>query len=115
MLVTAAPFAAALVGALGVFGAPRKVWAADAPPPNTIVIDNFSFAPAVLTVAVGTTVTWINRDDIPHTVVSDVTPRVFKSAPLDTDDKFSYTFAQAGTFKYFCSIHSHMTGTVVVK
>jgi plastocyanin len=78
-----------------------------------VKIDNFSFGPAELTVAVGTTVTWTNRDDIPHTVVS--TNKVFKSKVLDTDEKFSYTFTQAGTFPYFCSIHPKMTGKVVVK
>jgi len=78
-----------------------------------VKIDNFSFGPAELTVPVGTTVTWTNRDDIPHTVVS--TDKVFKSKVLDTDEKFSYTFAQAGSFPYFCSIHPKMTGKVVVK
>ncbi|HKV61266.1 MAG TPA: cupredoxin family copper-binding protein [Candidatus Acidoferrum sp.] len=78
-----------------------------------VKIDNFSFGPAELTVAVGTTVTWTNHDDIPHTVVS--TDKVFKSKVLDTDEKFSYTFAQVGTFPYFCSIHPKMTGKVVVK
>lgn len=78
-----------------------------------VKIDNFSFGPTELTVAVGTTVTWTNRDDIPHTVVS--TDKVFKSKVLDTDEKFSYTFTQAGSFPYFCSIHPKMTGKVVVK
>ena len=78
-----------------------------------VKIDYFSFGPAELTVAVGTTVTWTNRDDIPHTVVS--TDKVFKSKVLDTDEKFSYTFTQAGSFPYFCSIHPKMTGKVVVK
>ena len=78
-----------------------------------VKIDNFSFGPAELTVAVGTTVTWTNRDDIPHTVVS--TDKMFKSKVLDTDEKFSYTFTQAGSFPYFCSIHPKMTGKVVVK
>jgi plastocyanin len=77
-----------------------------------VKIDNFSFAPQTLTVAVGTTVTWTNRDDIPHTVVS--TDGVFKSKVRDTDEKFSYTFAKAGTYPYFCSIHPKMTGKVVV-
>jgi plastocyanin len=76
-------------------------------------IDNFSFAPQTLTVAVGTTVSWTNRDDIPHTVVS--TDGVFKSKVRDTDEKFSYTFAKAGTYPYFCSIHPKMTGKVVVQ
>jgi plastocyanin len=78
-----------------------------------VKIDNFSFGPGVLTVPVGTTVTWTNRDDIPHTVVS--TDGAFKSKVLDTDDKFSFTFSKAGTFPYFCSIHPKMTGKVVVQ
>ena len=78
-----------------------------------VKIDNFSFGPGTLTVAVGTTVVWINHDDIPHTVVS--TEGVFKSKVLDTDEKFSFTFTKAGTFPYFCSIHPKMTGKVVVQ
>ena len=78
-----------------------------------VKVDNFSFGPATLTVAVGTTVTWTNRDDIPHTVVS--TDKVFKSKVLDTDEKFSFTFTKAGTYPYFCSIHPKMTGSVVVQ
>jgi amicyanin len=84
-----------------------------APAKAEVKIDNFSFAPAELTVEAGTTVTWTNRDDIPHTVVS--TDKVFKSKVLDTDEKFSFTFAKAGTYPYFCSIHPKMTGKVVVK
>ena len=78
-----------------------------------VKIDNFSFGPAALTIAVGTTVTWTNRDDIPHTVVSD--DKVFKSKVLDTDEKFSFTFSKPGTYPYFCSIHPKMTGKVVVQ
>lgn len=78
-----------------------------------VKIDNFTFGPADLTVPVGATVTWTNRDDIPHTVVS--VDKVFKSKVLDTDEKFSYTFTKAGTFPYFCSIHPKMTGKVVVQ
>jgi amicyanin len=81
--------------------------------PTQVKIDNFSFGPAELTVKVGTTVTWTNRDDIPHTVVS--TDKVFKSKVLDTDEKFSFTFDAPGTFPYFCSIHPKMTGKVVVR
>ena len=80
-----------------------------------VKIDNFSFGPAALTVAVGSTVTWTNRDDIPHTVVSTDDPKKFKSKVLDTDEKFSYTFTKAGTYPYFCSIHPKMTGQVMVK
>jgi len=78
-----------------------------------VKIDNFSFGPAAITVPVGTTVTWINRDDIPHTVVSD--DKIFKSKVLDTDEKFSYTFSKPGTYPYFCSVHPKMTGKVVVQ
>jgi plastocyanin len=78
-----------------------------------VKIDNFSFGPTALTVPVGTTVTWTNRDDIPHTVVS--TDGVFKSKALDTDDKFSFAFTKPGTYPYFCSIHPKMTGQVIVK
>ena len=76
-------------------------------------IDNFVFGPQTITVPVGATVTWTNKDDIPHTSVS--TDGVFKSKVLDTDEKFSYTFTKAGTYSYFCSIHPKMTGQVVVK
>ena len=78
-----------------------------------VKIDNFSFGPGTLTVPVGTTVTWTNRDDIPHTVVS--TDGVFKSKVLDTDEKFAYTFGKVGTFPYFCSIHPKMTGKVIAQ
>jgi plastocyanin len=78
-----------------------------------VKIDNFSFGPQTLTIAVGTTVTWTNRDDIPHTVVS--TEGVFKSKVRDTDEKFSYTFDKAGTYPYYCSVHPKMTGKVVVQ
>ena len=80
-----------------------------------VKIDNFSFGPATITVAVGTTVTWTNRDDIPHTVVSADDPKAFKSKVMDTDEKFSFTFTKAGKFPYFCSVHPKMTGTVVVQ
>ena len=84
--------------------------AADA---TQIVVDNFSFAPASAAVAVGTTVTWTNHDDIPHNVVSP--ERKFKSPVLDTDETFSHRFEAAGTYKYYCSIHPRMTGQVVVR
>ena len=78
-----------------------------------VQIDNFTFKAPSLTVKPGTTVTWINRDDIPHTVVSK--DGVFKSKVLDTGDQFSFTFAKPGQFGYYCSLHPHMTGTIVVK
>ena len=76
-------------------------------------IDNFTFAPQRVTVKPGTTVTWINEDDIPHAIAA--TGKEFRSKVLDTDDKFSFTFTTAGTFEYFCSLHPHMTGTIVVE
>jgi len=82
-------------------------------PAAEIKIDNFSFAPAVLTVPAGTQVTWTNRDDIPHNVTTD--GAAIKSKTLYTDDKFSFTFTKPGTYQYFCSIHPKMKGTVVVK
>jgi plastocyanin len=80
---------------------------------NVITIDNFTFTPPELTVAVGTTVKWINHDDIPHLVVNK--DKVFRSNALDTDDSYSFTFTSAGTFEYFCGLHPQMVGKVVVK
>jgi plastocyanin len=77
-----------------------------------INIDNFTFEPAQLTVKLGSTVTWVNRDDIPHAVVSTGT---FKSKVLDTDDSYAFTFAKAGDYSYFCSLHPHMTGMIKVE
>ena len=92
-----------------------SVTAADQPPAANaeVKIDNFSFGPQTVTVPVGATVTWINHDDIPHTVVS--TDGVFKSKVRDTDEKFSYTFTKAGTYPYYCTIHPKMAGKVVVQ
>jgi plastocyanin len=92
---------------------------AAAPPPQPaaveVKIDNFTFAPATLSVPAGTTVTWVNHDDIPHTVVSTDANKTFKSKVLDTDEKFIYVFAKPGRYPYFCSVHPKMTGEVVVK
>ena len=77
-----------------------------------VAIQNFSFAPSTIAVRAGSTVTWTNRDDIPHNVVAGA--RQFKSTVLDTDQRFSYRFETAGTYDYFCSIHPKMTGRVVV-
>jgi len=80
-----------------------------------ISIDNFTFKPAEITVWAGTRVTWTNRDDIPHLVVDAKDPGAMKSPPLDTGDKFAFLFAKPGTYPYFCALHPHMQGTVVVK
>jgi len=85
-----------------------------APAAAKVTIGNFTFGPQTLTVKVGTTVTWTNDDDIPHTVVSD-DRTAFKSKVLDTGQSFSFTFAKPGAFGYFCSLHPHMTGKVVVQ
>jgi len=101
-----------VIGAMLAFGA---VAAQDATKKdaNEITIDNFTFTPKELTVAVGTTVKWVNHDDIPHTIVEKKT--TFRSKALDTDDSYSFTFTSAGTFDYFCGLHPHMVGQVIVK
>jgi plastocyanin len=101
-----------VVGAMLAFGA---IAAQDATTKDTneITIDNFTFTPKELTVAVGTTVKWVNHDDIPHTVVEKKT--TFRSKALDTDDSYSFTFGSAGTFDYFCGLHPHMVGQIIVK
>ena len=78
-----------------------------------VVIDNFAYSPVPLTVKVGTQVTWINHDDIPHTV--DSTQGKFKSAALDTDDKFEFKFTEAGEYPFYCRIHPKMTGKIIVQ
>jgi plastocyanin len=97
-----------IIGAILAFGA---LAAQDAT--NVITIDNFTFSPKELTIAVGTTVKWVNHDDIPHTIVEKKT--TFRSKALDTDDSYSFTFTSAGTFDYFCGLHPHMVGQVIVK
>jgi len=79
-----------------------------------VTIDNFSFSPTPITVPVGTTLTWTNHDDVPHTVVSD-DQQQFKSKALDTDEKFSHTFDKPGTYSYFCSIHPKMVAKIIVE
>ena len=80
---------------------------------SEVTLGNFTMSPKTLTVPVGTSVRWTNADDIPHTVVSE--DQTFKSKVMDTDEHFTFTFSKAGTYKYFCSIHPHMTGTVIVR
>ena len=78
-------------------------------------IDNFTFDPPELTISAGTKVTWINRDDVPHTATSTAKPKVFDSGTLDTDEKFSYVFTTPGTYKYYCAVHPRMTAQIIVK
>ncbi len=92
--------------------APGSKRAGAAQAKHEVTIDNFSFSPQILTVPAGATVTWRNRDDVPHTVVSE--DGKFRSRALDTDDEFSYTFTQPGTYAYYCSVHPRMTAKVVV-
>ena len=99
--------AALIATALLIVGSQAR--AADA----EVTIDNFTFSPQTLTIKAGTKVTWTNRDDIPHTVASAT--KAFKSPALDTDDSYSFTFTTAGSYEYFCSLHPHMTGTIVVQ
>ncbi len=107
---------AALVIVFGATGTRHQSFMVNAqqkPETAEVKIDNFSFGPGTLTVPVGIAVTWTNRDDIPHTVVS--TDGAFKSKVLDTDEKFSFTFSKAGSYPYFCSIHPKMTGKVIAQ
>ena len=83
-------------------------------PASTVSIDNFTFTPQQLTIKAGTTVTWSNKDDIPHGIAS-ATNAFSKSKALDTDDSYSFTFTTPGSYQYFCYIHPHMTGTIVVE
>jgi plastocyanin len=108
------------MGLLGVIGSAAAIHgglmvraAEEKQAPTNIAIDNFSFTPREITVAPGTTITWVNHDDVPHTVVSP--DKKFRSKALDTDDQFSFTFTDAGTYSYFCSVHPMMTGKIIVK
>ena len=99
----------ALAAALVVPLATTPAHAAD----SKVRIANFTFNPPQMTVKAGTTVAWTNEDDIPHTVTS--TMGAFKSPALDTDQRYSFTFTTPGTYRYFCSLHPHMTGTIIVE
>jgi plastocyanin len=80
---------------------------------NQVVMENFSFAPAVLTIKAGTKVTWINRDDVPHTATEN--DKRFNSGTMDTGGEFSFVFDSPGTYSYFCALHPRMTGQIIVK
>jgi plastocyanin len=105
--------ASALVAGVLMMSVAADMARAAQPSATSVQIGNFTFKAPVVTVKPGTTVTWTNGDDIPHTVVSK--DGLFKSKVLDTGDRFSFTFAMPGQFGYFCSLHPHMTGTIVVK
>jgi plastocyanin len=113
--VTRSAIAAASLGAatgtmLAVLAPPG--WAQSVP--SAVSIDNFTFKPQTLTVKTGTTVTWTNKDDIPHAIASK-NNAFSKSRALDTDNSYSFTFTTPGTYAYFCYLHPHMTGTIVVE
>jgi amicyanin len=108
-LIVAAALGAAAAPALAAIVVPVQAQNAA----NAIGIDNFTFNPQRLTVKAGSTVTWTNKDDIPHAIAA--VNKEFKSKALDTGDAYSFTFAAPGTYQYFCSLHPHMTGTIVVE
>jgi plastocyanin len=99
------------------FGAcTAALWCLGASAPGPVVtIDNFAFTPLEMAVARGTTVTWVNHDDIPHTVTSTDHDNAFRSPPLDTDDRFAFSFSRPGRYAYFCSLHAHMQGAIIVQ
>jgi len=106
----------AAAAALWLVGAsPEAGLAVEAPAaaPGIVIARNFMFAPASITVKAGTTVTWTNRDQEPHTIVS--VTGLFRSAALDTNESFSYKFDRPGTYPYLCTIHAGMVGTIVVQ
>jgi plastocyanin len=93
--------------------APGRSPAADAEAPTIVMARDFMFAPTAVTVKAGSTVTWTNKDDEPHTVVSD--NGLFRSGAMDTNESFSFRFDKAGTYHYACSIHPRMVGTILVQ
>jgi len=105
----AVPFVAGIVVAAAIS---FPVISAPAAPDSKVEIDNFAFSPARITVKAGTTVTWVNHDDIPHSIVCPALK--MKSHPMDTDETFAYRLEQEGTFDYICGLHPHMHGQVVV-
>ena len=100
-----------MVGLLLAYG--PCAMAAETKAGTQIEVKDFTFMPTTLTVAVGDKVTWVNKDEEPHTVVSDT--GAFRSGAIDTDGSFSYKFDQPGTYHFTCSIHPRMVGTIVVK
>jgi plastocyanin len=111
-VIVAAALGAATATALSAVVLPG--WADNATQASAVSIDNFTFGPQTLTVKAGTTITWTNKDDIPHGIAS-ANNAFAKSRALDTDDSYSFTFTTPGTYQYFCYIHPHMVGTIVVE
>ena len=107
--MAAAALGAAVAFILAAYVRPGGAQGAD----TAVAIDNFTFNPQTVTVKAGTTVTWTNKDDIPHAIAA--VGKQFKSKVLDTDNTYSFTFTTPGIYAYFCSLHPHMTGTIVVE
>ena len=106
-------FLGACAAGLIVFACGAGATAAAETPPAAITIKDFMFAPVTLTVKAGTIVTWVNRDEEPHTVFSDA--GLFRSGALDTGQDFHFKFDQPGTYRYLCTIHPQMLGTIIVE
>jgi plastocyanin len=115
VFIAKAPADSATTAAAGLAPASQPVAPPTSQPVVTVKIDNFAFQPKDVEIPVGTTVTWQNVDDVPHTATSKDDPQTFDSGPLDTDDKFSFTFTKPGKYAYYCKVHTHMTGTITVK
>jgi plastocyanin len=113
LLISSMAVALPLALAAVLFLHPTRAKSENQASPLEVRVDNFTFGPDTLTVPVNSTVTWVNKDDIPHTVAS--TDGLFKSKALDTDDKYTYTFTKPGTYSYYCSIHPKMVGKVIVQ
>lgn len=101
------------IALVSLHGHGSRVQAAEEMAGTQVTIDNFSFTPPTITVPVGSTVTWVNKDDVPHTVVEN--NHKFKSKALDTDESFTQTFTEPGTYDYFCSVHPKMVAKVIVQ
>jgi plastocyanin len=80
-----------------------------------VVIDNFAYSPREITVAPGSRVLWVNRDEVPHTVTSTTKSKLFDSGALDGEESFAFIFQAPGIYDYFCVLHPHMTGRIIVK
>ena len=112
-------FTTSFLAILSIIAAVAPATAADAASnPQTsksieVKVDNFTFAPETITVPANATVTWLNRDDVPHVIAS--TDGLFRSKALDTDDKYAFTFTKPGTYSYFCAVHPKMIGKIVVR
>jgi plastocyanin len=113
-VMVAAALGAAIAAMTAAVALPGWAQGAQQATAGVVAIDNFTFTPQTLTVKAGTKVTWVNRDDIPHGIASD-NDAFAKSKALDTDDSYAFTFTTPGTYKYFCYVHPHMTGTIVVE